>query len=230
VNRTAALVVLLAVAACRAQPPRAKTEPTHAPVAAPVAGSAELAFWRWFREHDLRLFEFERDQESVFDDLAQALRRVHPDLTFEFGPKHGQKREFIVSAAGIRGAFPAVRSLVAAAPAMDHWTVRPFRPRRPTVNDIDLDGVHVRASDVAFVAEPDGRLIGITLLIPGCKATPHKTFEQIGYLLLDEALGELTVETQIGFVNIVAKTQPTRAKQQPLTELASTVDHWQASH
>ena len=62
----------------------------------------EQRFWSWFARNTDRLFQFEADQEAIFDDLGAALEKVHPGLTFEFGPVREGKREFIVSADGIR--------------------------------------------------------------------------------------------------------------------------------
>ena len=54
---------------------------------------SQLTFWRWFDAHQDELFDFEIDQERIFDDLSEQLIRVHPKLTFEFGPK-ADRREF----------------------------------------------------------------------------------------------------------------------------------------
>jgi hypothetical protein len=88
-------------------------------------------FWNWFVKHEPELFNFdpvrEAERERLFDELACELRKVDPDLAFEFGPQH-TRREFVVSAAGIKRAFPAVVSLVAAAPTLERWWLIAFRP------------------------------------------------------------------------------------------------------
>jgi hypothetical protein len=99
-----------------------------------VAASPQQAFWKWFTDNETQLLDFEADREPererLFDHLIKQLRKVHPDLTFEFGPK-SQRREFIVSAGGIKSAFPSVSALVSAAPKLDQWQISAFRPRRP---------------------------------------------------------------------------------------------------
>jgi hypothetical protein len=83
-------------------------------------------FWTWFVRHEPELFDFDPTQEvegkRIFDQLASELQKIDPDLTFEFGPK-SPKREFVISAGGIRRAFAAVISLTTAAPALDRWKV-----------------------------------------------------------------------------------------------------------
>ena len=55
--------------------------------------TTEKKFWRWFLEHEDELFSFEGNQEAIFNRLADALHKVDPDLTFEFGPNRDGVRE-----------------------------------------------------------------------------------------------------------------------------------------
>jgi len=73
--------------------------------------SPEADFWKWFEANHAELFDFERDQDRIFDRLAAEMHKVDHDLTFEFGPKENGKREFIISADGIVRAFPKVETL-----------------------------------------------------------------------------------------------------------------------
>jgi hypothetical protein len=146
-------------------------------------------FWSWFAKRESELFDFdparEAERERLFDELATELRRVDPDLTFEFGAK-AKKREFVVSAAGIKRAFPAVVSLVAAAPTLERWQLIAFRPRR-TPNIVEFRGKRVHPKDVQFCLLDDGKTAGIYLFIPGFRED-DADLKQIGYLLIDETL------------------------------------------
>src|SRR5208283_5602309 len=53
-------------------------------------------FWTWFQEHEGEIFRFEENRESVFGALVAQLRRVDPDLVFEFSSVCDDRREFIV--------------------------------------------------------------------------------------------------------------------------------------
>jgi len=72
--------------------------------------TSQQRFWDWFIQHEIELFDFESNREEIFDQLAAELQKVDPDLAFEFGPKK-PRREFVVSAGGIKRAFAAVKSL-----------------------------------------------------------------------------------------------------------------------
>jgi hypothetical protein len=115
------------------------------------------------------------------------LAKIDPDLTFEIGPKE-PTRDFVISAAGIRRAFPAVVALSTTAPRLARWKIIAFRPRRPPMT-IEL-GDHCIDPDVVFFSLMDnGKHVGISVFVPGFKSS-EIAFKQIGYLLLDEALGE----------------------------------------
>jgi hypothetical protein len=107
--------------------------------------AVQQEFWNWFNRHEEELFAFEADQERIFDQLATALQRVDRDLTFEFGPR-AAIREFVISAGGIKRAFPSVSALALAAPTLDRWRVMAFRPRRSLSNVVEFRGKHVEGT------------------------------------------------------------------------------------
>jgi len=191
-----------------------------------LAGSAQAApeedFWRWFQRNEAALFDFERDQERTFDRLAREMHEVHPSLTFEFGPKQGNRREFVISADGIREAFPKVESLFAAAPPLAKWKLVKFRPRREPF-DLEYDGVAVAADAVCVLIQRDGAKAGLTVLIPGYAKAAHKTYMGIAFLLLDQAIGEHDVETRVGFIDVRAPSASGQAGY-PLRELPAAFD------
>ncbi len=193
-------------------------------VASPVSAGGEMEFWKWFTANEERLYSFERDQEAIFDELAAELQRVHPDLTFEFGPVKSGARDFVVSAGGIKAAFPAVKSLVAESPALPNWRVIAFRPRRSPLNDIEIDGVSVKAAETRFsLIRHEGKL-GVLLYMPGYSESQKAIFGHIGYLLLDEALGEYDVEMKLGVIEFRPLSGAHPEKSYPLPELTEFFD------
>jgi hypothetical protein len=179
-------------------------------------------FWKWFLRHESELLEFESDRETVFDRLSKELGKLDPHLTFEFGPKE-PKREFVVTAGGIKSAFPAVVALADAAPALDRWRVTAFRPRRNPCGIIELGGKRVDLADVQFSLLDNGKIAGIHLFIPGFLES-DVDFKQIGYLLLDEALGEFDVETRLGLIQMLSPDSATEHERYPLVQLPALFD------
>lgn len=185
--------------------------------------SSEEVFWKWFQKNEASIFDFEKNQEKVFDQLTTEMHKVDPNLTFEFGPKAEGKREFIISADGIKSSFPKVESLFSAAPQnLNKWIFIKYRPRRELF-DIQYNGVTVKADSVFIDLEPDGNNIGITLFIPGFTEANSKTFRGIAYLLLDQALGEYDVETRVGYIE-VKSVMSKNAKAVSLKELPKVFD------
>lgn len=154
-------------------------------------GNIQKNFWAWFLLHEEQFFNFdgadEPTKETLFEMLSEQLAIVDPDLTFEFGPRES-RREFVISAGGIKEAFPSVISLLNHAPELGRWDLIAFRPRRPVGGCIRLGGRQVDAKDVQFTLLQNGNMIGISLFIPDYRED-DMTFKEIVYLLLDEALG-----------------------------------------
>ena len=184
--------------------------------------TTQQEFWKWFREHEHDLMHFERDRERIFDQLANQLKKVDANLTFEFGPK-AARRQFIISAGGIRSAFHSVSALVAAAPTLEHWQVTGFRPRRWPPNIIHFRGKTIDPEDVQFTLLDDGKTTGIYLFSPGYRED-DANLKQIGYLLLDTTLGEYDVETKLGLIKILSPETETLGKRYPLSELPTQFD------
>jgi hypothetical protein len=186
--------------------------------------SGEDAFWKWFAANEARLFSFESNQEAIFDELGARMKRVNAELTFEFGPVKDGKREFVISAGGAKAAFPSVEALYDKAPSLPRWIWVKYRPRRLPINDLTYGGRSVKADDVRYLLAKDGDKVGIVLFFDGYSEKDKGTFGQIGYLFLDEALGECSVETQVGFIEFQGRDSKYFAQSHPLRELPAHFD------
>jgi hypothetical protein len=187
---------------------------------------AQQEFWNWFIQHEGELFEFDPEdepgRERLFDLLATELQKVDPDLTFEFSPR-GTTREFVISAGGMKRAFPAVVSLARCAPALDRWHITAFRPRRALINAVEIGGKRVDSQDVQFTLLDNGKTAGICLFIPNFREDDADLM-QIGYLMLDEALGEYDVETRVGLIKMLSPDAHTDGERHPLRDLSVLFD------
>ena len=188
-----------------------------------VAMNPQEQFWAWFEQHQDDLFNFKVDQERTFDELSRALNRFHKYLTFEFGPEVNGRREFVISASGIKKAFPAVTALTAAAPKFDRWEIVAFRPRRTAICAVDLGGTRLAPEEVEFVLLSNGKMAGIRLFIPGF-TEDNLALKQIAYLMLDEALGEYDVETKLGLIQLTTVGDCGGVERHPLPELPARFD------
>ena len=183
-------------------------------------------FWKWFRAHEDEVFNFEADQERVFNKLAIQLQRVHPNLTFEFSSVSDGKREFIVSAGGIKKAFPEVSALVREAPSLRRWHVLAFRQRHdiPAIRCGDINMEH---DAVFFDYVPNGNRLDVTVFLPGLANSPPERvtgLKTVGYLFLDASVGEYDVETKIAGIEFVDSSAFPERRRMPLRELPDLID------
>jgi len=176
-----------------------------------------------FQANEPALFTVVTAREPICRELAAQLHKIDPDLTYEFGPVQSGRREFVISADGIRKAFPAVLSLAAAAPELRRWEIIRFRPARPQYSKVKYGGIEVDAGTVQFLGEKEGELTNVTIWVPGYKKTPDQVYEHAIFLLLDRMVGEYAVETGIGSVEIIAPEHRPGGNWRPLTRLQEVV-------
>lgn len=188
---------------------------------------SEGAFWKWYVANEERLFHFDEapDQGALFDELSTAMAAVHPDLTFEFGPVIAGKREFVISASGIKEAFPAVEKLYATAPQLPRWIWVKFRPRR-TPMDITFGDRSIRAEDVRvhIWEDPAPDKLGLVVVMKGYTEAEDELYGQVAYLLLDQALGEYDIETKVGGIELRGSAPAGNAPELSLGELPVIFD------
>ena len=185
----------------------------------------EAQFWAWFEKNEDMLFHFERNQDSTFEKLNAAMSKVHPDLTFEFGPVFDGKREFVISADGLKDAFPSVESLHASAPALPRWTFIKFRPRRPTMI-IQIGGLQLEPDDLEVAIESDGDKAGFIIFVKGYNESQKNQFGQAVFIMLDHAIGEYDMETKVGFIEIKSFEEESRYKRHRLDDLPQMFDEF----
>lgn len=189
--------------------------------------SVENDFWKWFQKNDEMLFNFESDTEKVFDQLSNALSKVDPELTFEFGPKsENGKREFVISAGGIKKSFPSVELLFNSSPELNRWTIVKYRQRRTPLNNLEYGGISIKSIDVFYNVYKDNDKLGVVLFFDNYNEKEHSIYGNIGYLFLDEALGEYDVETKLGFIEFHNKKSEYFDGTKQIKELAGQVDEY----
>jgi hypothetical protein len=185
----------------------------------------EQVFWEWFENNQELIFNFEDNQEEILDLISVAIKEVHSDLVFEISTIINDKREFVISADGIKEAFPFVESLYEKAPNLTKWTFLKFRPRMTIDFGIRFQGFDLTTDDIKFKLEQDDDKIGISLFFP-CEDDEETVsqFRHIAYLFLDSLLGEYDVETKVGFIEIFSDNSNWNVKKKVLKELPDIFD------
>lgn len=185
--------------------------------------SKEEKFWNWFCKNSAEIFDFEKNQEAIFDKIQAELRKIDVNLTFEISSKKSGKRDFILSADGILSAFPAVEAMFSKKPDLPEWNFIKFRPRRAIGNSIRFGNIELFPRDLRFLlVDDDDEKIGIVLFLNGYDGS--SLFNQIGFLFLNESLGEFDVETKVGGISFVGFESAHFEKSRPIEELSATFD------
>jgi hypothetical protein len=159
------------------------------------------SFWKWFKSNSQLIFNFEKAQEEVFDLLGNELNKVDENLTFEFGPITDNKREFIISADGIRESFDSVEKLYESHPELPEWIIIKFRPRRGINYAIKIDDITISPEDIYYSLFKDEKKVGLMLFIKDYDKG-NEIYTQLAYLFLDGILGEYDMETKVGWIEI----------------------------
>jgi hypothetical protein len=181
--------------------------------------SKEMIFWKWFEQNQDKLFNFEQNQNEIFKELTIQLHKIDNNLTFEFGPKINNKRDFVISADGIRKSFPSVEFLYNAKPELDKWNIIKFRPKREVVNELNYDNLKLKPEDVYYIIDKDNDKIGLSFYIRNYDGNDNR-FLSCVFLFLDEAIGEYDVETKAGFIECYSLETKTKIEKKMLKNLS----------
>ena len=189
-----------------------------------VGAEPEVTFWSWFESNSERIASFESNREAIFDQIAHQLSTIHADLTFEIGPSIDGRRDFVVSAGGIKSAFPAVESLVASAPKLSEWNVIAFRPRHDPILPVKYGGVQIDPKDVRYWLGRHDEELAVVVFLPKFSGHDEVTMKTIGYLFLDQSLGEYDVEMELGPIDVRAIEDVDPSQVKPFDQLAIDFD------
>lgn len=154
-------------------------------------------FWRWLAAHrreihdELNAQRLPENQHWSIGELGRYLKKVDDSLVHEIGMADPLTIELIVSADGIKAAFPAVIDLVKSAPPLDGFKITAFRPRC-------ADGLQLKVAEHTITDEvltyrlvSEGDALGLELFID-CDLD-QRLRSMVGFLSLDQRLGEYDV-------------------------------------
>ena len=183
--------------------------------------TAEEKFWSWFKNCEELYFRFEIDRDRLFGLLNKELTKIHSDLVFEFGPVENGKREFVISANGIKSAFPFVISLAESAPPLEKWTIIRFRQGRGP-SEISYGSVQLDSSDIYFEHAVDNDKIGIRLHIKDYVDNPE--WGMAIFIILDSTIGEYNTEMRISWIEKTRLDESRISSLKPLSDLPRIID------
>ncbi len=190
-------------------------------IALVLCGPAKPGFWEWFQKNEARLADTPPEKlVGAMEEIQGELDKYEEDLTVEL--MLDKTPALIISADGNASLFGAVKRVVAAAPKLKRWRVIAFRPRRPWMGDLEIEGAKFSVGDFSFreIGQAAGK-VDIELAIKGRTNANAEQVDKAAFLVLDIVLGEYDTETKIGVIDF---TSVTKKAHRPITELAAVVD------
>jgi hypothetical protein len=177
-------------------------------------------FWREFLRTEQSMFA----GEAIATELRERIEHVNPDLELDIGPLEEGKREIVISAGGIRDAFPAVEALARGAPPLRRWNVVRYRQRRRLSGNISFQGLSLSPATIRFEIPAGGPGSGIVLFMPGYSRAEHSRYLALALLMLDALLGEYDVEMKLGSIVIESLGEDRGSRAMTLDRLAEIFD------
>ena len=185
--------------------------------------TSEEKFWIWFVKNQEMLLNFQKNQSRAFRKLKAAISKVHPDLTFEFGFEDGDQMEFVISADGLKDAFPAVESLYSKAPQLPDWKFTKFRPRREPMA-IEFEGVKLSPDDLRVSIGIRDSRADLVVYVGSFERFSEEHLVQMVFLMLDQAVGEYDVENKIGQIDVMPLDESSGQKLIAFEDLPNELD------
>ena len=185
-------------------------------------------FWQWMSDSSAELLE--ADGQEVADRVEERLRDIDARIGVEVSGA-AEPREMISTAWSDRAAFDVVRDIVAAAPPLEGWEIIALKPPRGFGFALDLDGLHIDASELMFdplSAQEDPRLLGVRVYVPGAADDDDERLNRALPLILETGIGEAAA-AQIDHSDFIAGP-PHDNKALPIEQLLPYVQWHRKKH
>ena len=182
-------------------------------------------FWRWLASHRREIHDEINgpgapvNHHWSIDELGRRLKEVDADLVHEIGMADPSTIELILSADGIKATFPAVIELVNSAPVLDGFKITAFRPRCGDGFQLQVAGQTITDQLLTYRLISESDTLGIELFID-CDLD-EKLQGMVGFLSLDQRLGEYDVATGLKWIEFAGGRPPDAL---PITQLAQDFD------
>lgn len=184
------------------------------------------AFWQWFQANEADFYQMELmgdRQDELFEMLSRELHKLNENLGFEFSVMLADgKKELIITANGMRDAFPIVFQLCETAPELPRWVITALKPRLQQELVLEIAGNSFGFDDIYFEGMQNRNKLDLKLYLR-CEL-PEQALPQIGFLMLDMMLGEFDVATKIGNLDFFYLSETKIPSLKGFRELPAIVD------
>lgn len=181
----------------------------------------EQDFWNWFTANQNEIYNIKTGEESVTKDLLKQLNKLDDNLVWSMSATStNNKRDFIISAGGIKSTFPEVIKLVNSAPKeLTRWNIIAFSPKRET-DSLSYGDRTLDIKDIYFSSEKYNEKYDVNIYIRNYQGLAD---DNIIYLFLDSILGEYDTEMKLARIKIQDLDEKNLQNLTPLKDLDKVV-------
>lgn len=178
-------------------------------------------FWKWFTANQESVYSIVTAQEPIAGELTKHLSNLDDNLVWSIGATStNNKRDFVISASGIKSSFPKVIQLVNSAPKdLTKFNIIAFSPKRET-DSLSYGDRTLELKDIYFSSEKIVDKIDVNIYVRNYQNPVDKS---IVYLFLDSLLGEYDTEMKLGIINIQGLEESKVQNLTPLKNLPNIV-------
>jgi len=182
-------------------------------------------FWNWFQQNEKQFFSVVKNKKIthfLFNNLSSQLEAVKDGITFLMGMLNENTAELIISADGKVMNFVFVEELVAAAPIIDGWQFRAFKPdRRIETVSIKMGKYVFDKESLFFFSNDDKKYpdsIDISIVYTRFVEEDATIIENGVFAFVENFIGELNILTTIDKISVLGSHE-TRKKLIPIEKL-----------
>ncbi len=191
---------------------------------------SEIAeFWQWFRQEAAHLTEEEID-DAWLDALEERLQRIDDRIFFEMSV-NTEEKVLILTAQGNAEAFPVIESVVAAAPAMNGWTISALKPPMGFGFSISNEGITLMVDELWFqpLVNASTAELGLRIATPDPDLVlDHQSVDML-WTIVETGLGERRAAEAIHHIEAVEMpSDPAAEGYQPLAKLSDYIESAEA--
>jgi len=171
--------------------------------------STPVDFWEWWSGAADRLaqaIEAGAMDKGLIDEITRAVRGIHPQLAWELAPGATARHALCISPEGRADLRQVALRWLATAPAADAtWEFHASRQPSPSLAVLEIAGQRFDLSEMRAISSWDTRRrrLDVRLWHPGFERAAEQVRLQLGFLFLDNLLGEDAVERWIGQIDFL---------------------------
>jgi Family of unknown function (DUF695) len=166
-------------------------------------------FWAWWvtgRDRLANGIEQRALDQRLAAEISKAVATIHPQMAWELAPGKTARHAFCLSPEGRADLRQvALRWLDSAPPADATWEFHASRQPSRQPRQLEIAGARVDLAEMQAITswDPKTRRLDVRLWHPAFASLPAQVRTQIGFLFLDNLLGEDDVERWIGKIDLL---------------------------